>query len=67
VYSLLSRGIHELSEKECLDHFETLRLGIELILDQKMERDAREKKLKEAKGELSRAVNATAKSASNGK
>ncbi|HSV35744.1 MAG TPA: hypothetical protein VLI46_09315, partial [Ramlibacter sp.] len=27
MYSLLSKGVHELSEAECLKHFETLRLG----------------------------------------
>lgn len=59
LYSLLSKGIHELSETECLQHFDTLRIGIELILDEKLERKEREKKIQEAKAALSKAVNAT--------
>jgi hypothetical protein len=37
VYKILSKGLHELSEKECLAYFEPLKLSIELILDQKIE------------------------------
>lgn len=48
MYSLLSKGLHELNEDECLKHFPALRVGIELILDQKIEENARERKLKEA-------------------
>lgn len=44
MYSLLSKGIHELSEEECLKHFDTLRIAIELILDERIEQ--REKKQK---------------------
>jgi hypothetical protein len=36
LYSLLSKGLHELSEDECLKNFSVVRLGIELILDQKL-------------------------------
>jgi len=36
-YGILSKGIHELSEKECLAYFPVLKLSIELILDQKIE------------------------------
>lgn len=42
MYSVLSKGIHELQEEECLIHFQTLRLAIELILDER--HAAREKK-----------------------
>lgn len=59
MYSLLSKGIHELSEQECLEHFDTLRIGIELILDEKLERKQREKKIQDAKAALSKAVSAT--------
>lgn len=59
MYSLLSKGIHELSEQECLEHFDTLRIGIELILDEKLERKEREKKIQDAKAALSKAINAT--------
>jgi hypothetical protein len=49
MYSLLSKGIHELSEEECIDHFATLKIGIELILDEKIEKREREQKIQEAK------------------
>lgn len=48
LYGIMSKGIHELSEKECLDYFDTVRLGIENILDEKLERQQRDKKKKEA-------------------
>ena len=48
MYSLLSKGLHELSEEECLAHFSALRVGIELILDQKIEEDARAQKIAQA-------------------
>jgi len=44
VYRVLSRGVHELSEQECLTYFPALRLSIELILDQKIEMDAKKEK-----------------------
>lgn len=37
IYKVLSIGIHELSEEECLRYFEVLRVSIELILDEKLE------------------------------
>ncbi len=44
IYSIISKGIHELSEKECLKYFETMKLSIELILDEKLkEREKLEK------------------------
>jgi len=47
IYSVLSKGIHELSEDECKKHFNVIRLGIELILDEKIaKRTAQEKKNK---------------------
>jgi hypothetical protein len=36
IYSILSRGVHELGEQECLAIFEPLKVGIELILDEKL-------------------------------
>lgn len=36
MYSILSKDIHELSEEECLEMFPAVRLGIELILDEKI-------------------------------
>jgi hypothetical protein len=54
IYSILSKGIHELTEEECLAHFEVIKAGIELILDQKLEKAERDLKLKEANAALQR-------------
>jgi hypothetical protein len=56
MYSLLSKGIHELTEKECLDHFETLKIGIELILDEKLERKEKEQKIEKARKAIQHAT-----------
>ncbi len=53
MYSILSKGIHELSEQECLDAFSVVKVGIELILDEKLENLYKEKKAKEAKKAIS--------------
>lgn len=37
IYGILSKGVHELTEEECLKYFAPLKLSIELILDQKIE------------------------------
>jgi len=52
LYSILSKGIHKLSEEECLKYFSILKLAIELILDQKIEIEKKEKKDKEVKKQL---------------
>lgn len=50
IYKVLSKGVHELSEQECLKYFPPMKLSIELILEQriemeiKRERDAAVKK-----------------------
>jgi hypothetical protein len=44
IYSILSKGIHELSEQECLEMFPVLKLSIELILDEKLLQKERESK-----------------------
>lgn len=54
IYGLLSKGVHELSEEECLDNFATLRIGIELILDETLARKQHEQKLTEARAALGR-------------
>lgn len=33
IYGIVSKGIHELSEEECLDMYQYIKVGIELILD----------------------------------
>ncbi len=53
LYSILSKGIHELSENECLINFETVRVGIELILDEKLIKHDRDTKIAEAKKRIS--------------
>lgn len=49
IYSILSKGIHELSEKECLAAFPAIKVGIEIILEEKLEHIKKTKKLEEAK------------------
>lgn len=53
LYSILSKGIHELSEEECLAAFPIVKLGIEIILDDKLEKMNKDKKLDEAKKAIS--------------
>ena len=53
MYSILSKGIHELSENDCLKAFPIIKIGIEIILDEKIEKLNKEKKLAEAKKALS--------------
>lgn len=48
IYGILSVGIHSLNEQECLDHFDTLKDGIEMILDEKIEKRLKEKKSADA-------------------
>ncbi|MDR1699103.1 MAG: hypothetical protein LBR75_04705 [Prevotellaceae bacterium] len=59
MYSILSLGIHELDENTCLAHFETLKVGIEIILDEQLDElrkkekiELAKKKLTELKGEI---------------
>jgi len=56
IYSVLSKGIHELSEDDCKDYFDPLKIMIELILDQKIAEIERIKKEKEAKSGLSKII-----------
>lgn len=52
MYSILSRGIHELSEDQCLTFFEPLKTGIELILDEEIERRERTEKIERTRTAL---------------
>jgi hypothetical protein len=54
IYSILSKGIHSLSEKECLEIFNPLLTAIELILDERLEKIEKEKKLKKMKDDLNK-------------
>ncbi|WP_308722480.1 hypothetical protein [Paenibacillus polysaccharolyticus] len=48
IYSILSKGIHELSEDECLGAFDAVRVAIELILDEEIAKKESEKKRQQA-------------------
>ncbi len=52
LYGILSKGIHSLTEKECLELFEPMRVGIELILDEKIEQEQRRTKIENARRTL---------------
>lgn len=53
IYSILSLGIHELDEKTCLAYFDSIRIGIEIILDEQLETIKRNKKTEDAKKKIS--------------
>jgi len=36
LYAILSKSIHDFGEDECLQYFETVKIGIEQILDKKI-------------------------------
>lgn len=48
LYGIMSVGVHTLPESKCLESFPVVRVGIELILDQRLERYARDKKIADA-------------------
>lgn len=52
VYSVLSDGIHNLSEEDCLQYFSVLKLSIELIIDQKIEIALKQKRDEEVKKQV---------------
>lgn len=45
LYGILSKGIHELTEQDCLDYFPVVKMGIELILDDILENLEKQEKL----------------------
>lgn len=49
IYGILSKGIHELSEEECLAYFDCMRQSIEFILDERLEQLAKKRKQEEVK------------------
>lgn len=55
IYSILSKGIHALSEKECLRYFDGVKIGIEMILDEKLAEAEKRKKAEEARQAISSA------------
>lgn len=54
LYSILSKGIHELNENECLNAFPIIKLGIVLILDEKLKNQEREEKIKQANEQITK-------------
>jgi hypothetical protein len=54
IYGLLSKGIHELSDNDCLKHFDTLRICIEIILEERLAAQETEIKVVEARSALSK-------------
>jgi hypothetical protein len=48
LYGIMSVGVHTLSEADCLAAFPVVRVGIELMLDEQLEKYAREKNITEA-------------------
>lgn len=56
IYSILSKGIHELEEEECKEYFPILRMSIEIILDEEIEKNEREKKNKLISSQINKIV-----------
>lgn len=52
LYSILSVGIHSLTENDCLNYFQTVKIGIELILDEKIDEINRKEKAAQIKKSL---------------
>ena len=52
MYSILSKGIHELDDDTCLNHFDSLRVGIEIILDEKLEEARKKEKVDAARKKI---------------
>lgn len=48
MYGILSKGVHELTESECLAAFPVVKIGIEIILDAKIRAATEQKKLEDA-------------------
>ena len=46
IYSILSKGVHEYSEEECMEMYASVKFIIELILDKQLEEKARKDKIK---------------------
>lgn len=53
-YGIMSHGIHSLSEDECLNIFPLIRTSIELILDEILEKNNKEKKISNARNEIAK-------------
>jgi hypothetical protein len=47
LYSVLSKGLHDLSEDECLQFFSVTQLGIELILEERITTKEKNEKIEQ--------------------
>ena len=56
LYSVMSKGIHEYSEKECLELFPCVKMAIELILDKRLEEIDHATKIKEMVKQINNAT-----------
>ncbi|WP_339227253.1 hypothetical protein [Bacillus sp. FSL K6-0972] len=56
LYAILSKGIHELTEKECLELFPNVQLAIELILDEKIHQKEKQIKISSVKNFVSATI-----------
>ena len=54
IYSILSKGIHDLTENDCAEAFSPLELGITLILDEEIEMKRKAAKLAKVSGDLAK-------------
>lgn len=52
LYGILSVGIHSLKEEDCLAYFDAVKVGIELILDEKLDELKKKQKIDEGKRKL---------------
>lgn len=55
LYAILSKGIHDLNEEECLQYFETVKIGIEQILDEKIVQKEKAEKVAKAREAIQKA------------
>ena len=54
IYSILSKGIHELTEEDCAEAFSPIELGITLILDEEIEMKRKAAKRAKVSGDLAK-------------
>lgn len=53
IYGILSKGIHSLTEEECLLHFDVVKCGLEMILEDKLEQKQKAEKRKQTMASIS--------------
>ena len=61
LYSIVSLGVHELTEQECLSHYNAVFYGIEVILDEKVAQIEKAAKAKAATAGIQQTVAALTK------